>query len=94
MCPPQLSQAQVYLVRKLEFSTCSRARGPCASHNTAVHFISCTVHDHKIAYLCFVLWVQYNAPHDPAAEFLDSGTAPVRKRSTKALTKDLEVHDF
>jgi hypothetical protein len=46
------------------------------------------VHDLKFANLCFVLWVQYNAPHDPAAGFLDSGTASVRKRSTKALTKE------
>ena len=78
----------MYLVRKLEFSTCSRAQGPCASHNSAVHFISCTVHDLKIADLCFVLWMQYNAPDDLAAGFLDSGTAPVRKHSTKALTKE------
>ena len=32
--------------------------------------------------------MQYNAPHDLAAGFLDSGTAPVRKHSTKALTKE------
>ena len=71
--------------------TCSRARGPCARHNTAVHvhFISCTEHDLKIADLCFVKWVQYNAPRDLAARFLDaSGTAPVRKRSIRALPKE------
>ena len=50
---------------------------------------SCTVHDLKIADLCFVKWVQYNAPRDLAARFLDSsGTAPVRKRSIRALPKE------
>ena len=46
------------------------------------------MHDLKIADLCFVLWVQYNAPRDLAARFLDCGTASVRKRSTRALTKE------
>jgi hypothetical protein len=46
------------------------------------------VHDLKFADLCFVLWVQYNAPDDLAAGFLDAGTAPVRKRSTRAPTKE------
>ena len=46
------------------------------------------MHDLKFADLCFVLWVYYNAPRDLAAGVLDSGTASVRKRSTRALTKE------
>ena len=76
------------MVDKFDENALSVALTADCIHNSAVHFISCTVHDLKIADLCFVLWVLYNAPRDLTAGFLDCGTAPVRKRSTRALTKE------